>query len=53
MKTVKVTDKEKELGMGLIIIAAFMGFMFPDAAKWILAVLVALGIISWLREDQE
>lgn len=37
----------RELGMGILILAVFAGFVFPQAAKWILLATVLLGLISW------
>lgn len=32
----------------ILISSAFLGFIFPDYAKWILLVLVVTGLISWV-----
>jgi len=48
-KEKEMTSEEvgRELGMGILILAVFAGFIFPQAAKWILLVTVVLGLISW------
>lgn len=37
----------RQLGLGILILAVFAGFVFPGAAKWILLTTVVLGLISW------
>ena len=32
----------------ILISSAFLGFIFPDFAKWIVLFLVVTGLISWI-----
>ena len=47
----KLTPKNS--GVVILISSAIGGFVFPDLAKWILASLVIIGLISWFIKREK
>lgn len=45
--------KTKRKGIFILISSLIAGFVFPAHAKWILAGLVIMGLISWYREKKK
>ena len=43
----------KNSGVVILILSAIGGFIFPEIAKWILAGLVTIGLISWFIKREE
>jgi len=46
----KIRTKRK--GIFILISSAIAGFLFPVHAKWILACLVIMGLISWYKDKK-
>lgn len=43
---------DREIGCVVFVLSAFAGFVFPNAAKWILLVLALGGLGSWWGEEK-
>ena len=44
-REMKIT--EKELGVVVLVLCGFFGMIYPTAARWILLVLILVGLWSW------
>jgi hypothetical protein len=53
IKKIWIKIRTKRLGMVMLVFAAVLGFVWPAGAKWILLIIVLIGLISWLTENKE
>jgi len=41
---------ENEVSIVILVLCGFFGMLYPDTARWILLVLVVLGVWSFVRQ---
>ena len=45
--------RDRDIGCVVLVLSAFAGFVFPNAAKWILLVLALGGLGSWWGDGEK